>query len=246
MASILAFAVGACASSDNGTHALADGGTGGFTAGGIDGGSSAADGGSRSEAISSLGKVDLLFVIDNSISMADKTAVLQAAIPDLRTWLTDEANGIADLHVGVVTSSLGSFGSDICDRTDEGDDQAHLLGTRTRAAALGLSDGFIAWDRTKSINELEMQLQSLVALAGEQGCGFESTLEAAYRFLSDPSPHREILVAPCTGDTSNSCATPTGRDESLLAQRAAFLRPDSLVALFLLTDENDCSMRPEG
>jgi len=36
----------------------------------------------------------------------------------------------------------------------------------------------------------------------------------------------------------------TGTDQVLLAQRAAFLRPDSIVGVVLLSDENDCSLDP--
>ena len=35
-------------------------------------------------------------------------------------------------------------------------------------------------------------------------------------------------------------------DETLLAQRKAFLRPDSLVAIVMLSDENDCSIRDDS
>ena len=47
----------------------------------------------------------------------------------------------------------------------------------------------------------------------------------------------------------NADGTPgacVGCDETLLAQRKAFLRPDSLVAIVMLSDENDCSIRDDG
>src|SRR6476660_2670002 len=37
-----------------------------------------------------------------------------------------------------------------------------------------------------------------------------------------------------------------GKDMNLLAQRAAFLRPDSLVGVVMMTDENDCSIQDSG
>ncbi|HEY2512517.1 MAG TPA: hypothetical protein VGI39_16735, partial [Polyangiaceae bacterium] len=89
---------------------------------------------------SSIDKVDLLFMIDNSASMGDKQAYLETAIPDLLARLVtpnclDDANpgvtegpstigasGVAacpggqhlefpavhDMHVGIVSSSLGT------------------------------------------------------------------------------------------------------------------------------------------
>ena len=46
-----------------------------------------------------------------------------------------------------------------------------------------------------------------------------------------------------SGSDANSQTHRIGSDDVLLNQRAAFLRPDSLVAIVMLTDENDCSIR---
>jgi len=60
-----------------------------------------------------------------------------------------------------------------------------------------------------------------------------------YRFLVDPKPPKSVdLVAQMT--------TPVGVNQALLDQRAAFLRPDSSVAVVILSDENDCSIRDDG
>ncbi len=88
-----------------------------------------------------VGRVDLLMMIDNSPSMADKQLLVAATIPDLLQALAnpsciDLASGasmqpaapsddcpggyqrefapLTDLHVGVITSSLGGHGADIC------------------------------------------------------------------------------------------------------------------------------------
>jgi hypothetical protein len=198
-------------------------------------------------------KVDLLLVIDNSISMADKQQALKSTIPDLVNRLTAAGSGVTDLHVGIISSSLGDHGNDdVCFgkdgtgnlRDEEINDHGHLITTRPRAAALGIPE-VIAWDSTKSPAALTKQIQDVVFATGEFGCGFESQLEAAYRFLADPKPPQAIVKAPCTPGTAAQCAFPQGVDTTLLAQRAAFLRPDSAVAVMMLTDENDCSIREE-
>lgn len=74
---------------------------------------------------------------------------------------------------------------------------------------------------------------------GESGCGYEAPLESWYRFLIDPEPPESIKQ-------SGGLSTSTGVDQTVLAQRAAFLRPDSAVAIVMLTDENDCSIRDDG
>jgi hypothetical protein len=58
-------------------------------------------------------------------------------------------------------------------------------------------------------------------------------------------------VPTCTKSAAgDSCGsgkiTPTGLDQTLLDERKAFLRPDSLLAVLMLTDENDGSLLPAG
>ena len=86
---------------------------------------------------------------------------------------------------------------------------------------------------------ISSELGAMITAAGEQGCGYEATLESMYRFLVDPKPPKSVdLVAQMT--------TPVGVNQALLDQRAAFLRPDSSVAVVILSDENDCSIRDDG
>lgn len=215
--------------------------TGGVATINLDGGFDA------SAPIASLKKVDLLLVVDNSLSMADKAELLSAAVPDLIAELVDPLSGIEDLHVGVITSSLGSFGTTVCDDTvEQENDHAHLVGTLPRASSLGLADGFVRWDPTIDPSVVTSQVEDLITLAGDQGCGWEFTLEAMYRFVADPNPPAGLVFEPCSATNSNPCASYSGTDEELLAQRQAFFRPDSLVAVVVLSDENDCSMRPDG
>jgi hypothetical protein len=109
--------------------------------------------------------------------------------------------------------------------------------------------GFLAWDITpKSTSGADTDPESfsdkavaLVDSAGENGCDLESTLEAWYRFLVDPEPPADIMVP-----ADSAVAVVTAVDDSLIAQREAFLRPDSLVIIGMLSDENDCSIIDEG
>src|SRR5690348_16183271 len=54
-------------------------------------------------------KIDILLVVDNSASMADKSEKLAASVGSLIKAVSD----LGDLHIGVVSSSLGSFGGDV-------------------------------------------------------------------------------------------------------------------------------------
>ncbi|HTA93465.1 MAG TPA: hypothetical protein VK745_27995, partial [Polyangiaceae bacterium] len=59
------------------------------------------------------------------------------------------------------------------------------------------------------------------------------------RFLIDPEP-------PVSVQKVNNISTPSGVNQDLLAQREAFLRPDSSVAIVIMSDENDCSIVDNG
>jgi len=230
---------------DGGPAAGGAGGIGGATGGegGAVTGGNTGDGGSPPSVpgVTVSNKLDLLIVVDNSSSMADKQDVLANTLPDLVTRLP----GVEDLHVGVITSSLGGHGAPgpsgqphLCEVAEDRNDHAHLLGTRPRGVGLGLANGFIEWTPAAGAATLSTQVRDLVRAAGQGGCGLESQFEAMYRFLADPFPPLNIVL-----QGSPPRATAQGIDNEILAQRSAFLRPDSVLAVVMLTDENDCSIR---
>ncbi len=243
---------------------------------------------------SAVDKVDLLLAVDNSRSMADKQQILALAVPDLIKGFAnppciDAATGaeagtpdgplakcpagtrrkidpILDIHVGVISSSLGGHGSDACGASGAGkasnDDKGHLLDRKDPTTAEKVATyqglGFLAWDPEQQhappgeadldadsaadpdATALVPQLRDLVLGAGQVGCGYESQLESWYRFLVDPSPPEGITL------DQDGTIVLNGVDKVLLDQRKAFLRPDSLVGILMLTDENDCSIRESG
>jgi len=232
---------GAGASSGSG----GSGGAGGSSSG------SGGDGGVPGLVVAD--KVDLLLVLDNSRLMLDKHAVLGATLADLLQSLNQL--GLRDLHIGVISSSLGGHGADTCDSSTSPttNDQAHLL-DRDAAEGGGTvptyeDQGFLVWDPDgthepageTAIGLVLQNLEAMVGGVGALGCGYEAPLEAWYRFLIDPDPYASITIEPATGN-----ALLNGTDQQVLAQRAEFLRPDSLLVILVLSDENDCSIRDGG
>jgi hypothetical protein len=71
----------------------------------------------------------------------------------------------------------------------------------------------------------------------EHGCGFEAQNEAWYRFLVQPDPFDHVTV-------SGGRASLVDYDQVILQRRAAFLRPDSLLAIIVVTDENEQVANP--
>jgi hypothetical protein len=222
-------------------------------------------------------KLDLLLAIDNSASMGDKQDFLGDALPELLDRLlspncVDEGGRVlapstagtcakgkpefpplVDMHIGVISSSLGSRGSDICTGAKD-DDQGHLLNRTLAGAAVpdAAPAGFLAWLPPVEKNagkpnpgvpaladpaKLYADFRDLVVGVGDKGCGFEAQLESVYRFLVQPDPYLKVTR---TGEVT----TLEGVDETILQQRHDFLRPDSLVAIVMLTDENESTVDP--
>ena len=217
-------------------------------------------------------KIDIAFMIDNSLSMADKQVMLSQAVPDMmrrlieplctdedrtvrerplvgggcRDGLKPEFKPVRDIHAAVISSSLGGVGenhpcNDVGHPTNN--DRAHLIGTLRPDVVTYQSLGFLAWDPDAKktppgesvVETFTEQLRALVEVTGEDGCGYEASLESWYRFLIQPDPPAELVEI-------DGVITPEGLDEELLKQRRDFLRPDSLVAIVMLSDENDCSV----
>jgi hypothetical protein len=83
-----------------------------------------------------------------------------------------------------------------------------------------------------SVHTLEADFGLLVTGTHAYGCGIESQLETWYRFLVQPDPYDSIEVI-------DKHATWQNVDRTIIRQRHDFLRPDSLVAIIVLSDEND-------
>lgn len=223
-------------------------------------------------------KLDLLLVVDNSTTALDLQDVLSSTFVDFFSRLanppcldadrvpvfvsgpldacpvgTNRASPpLVDIHVGIITSSLGGHGSTACSSFPSQNTKAHLEPGKPDQSYQGL--GFFAWDPEARLDppgdsDLSVLVGRVTDTVGgltgagieESGCGFEAPLEAWYRFLIDPNPHDTIEV-----DFATQNATVLGTDQTLLDQRAAFLRDDSMVAIVLLSDENDCSLVDGG
>ena len=274
-----------------------DAGTGRDGGGGPDA-AMTTDGGVRPPAKST--RVDLLFMIDNSPSMGDKQALLAKAVPDIITRLvspecvdasrlptgqnampdgtcpagsTAEFPPVHDLHLAIVSSSLGGRGGDVCPDSQtnpvnpslsaHANDQGHLInrggvaGDPTVENTPGTPDApspenYLSWFPNVAANHgqpapstppvtgastLISDFTSLVVGVHDHGCGFEAQNEAWYRFLVQPDPFESIVK-------NGTKATLQGIDSTLLLQRHDFLRPDSLVGILVVTDENEEAADP--
>jgi hypothetical protein len=174
-------------------------------------------------------KVDVLFMIDNSAGMEPKTWQLQSAFSSLLAvfdGLAQQGTPL-DLHIGVVTSDYGAGTGNApgCGASPGGQaGRLQAVGAFASASCMPPSGAnFIRYDYGTMANNLPAGLdfaQTFTCMASVDGvtgsgCGFEHQLESVRAALGDNLPGN-----------------------------AGFLRDDALLAVFFLTDEDDCSAPP--
>ncbi len=180
------------------------------------------DGGlSGDRQLTSASKLDILFMIDDSTSMTPLQSRLAGGIPSFMTVLQGLPGGLPDLHVAVISSSLGAGAfADVpgCGIGSPGNDDGkfqHLAG-----CGLAPSQSFVKASTSGASNNFTGTLASVVGCLtqlGDSGCGFEHQLE---------STRQALIKSSRTDDPDN----------------AGFLRDDAYLAIIMLTNEDDCSV----
>lgn len=193
--------------------------------------------------------VDLLFVVDNTNSIAEEQAGFADELPWLVSVLTtgdlnqdgDASDPgdfvpITDLHVGVVTTDMGVGGFVVptCDQRDFGDDAVlRTQGNTALPSCAATYPSFLRYQGTDS-SGFANDAACLVR-AGTGGCGFPQPLEAALKALSPAAP---------TAWTAPGFTPPVfhgGTRGHADGANAGFLRPGSTLAIVVLSDSDDCS-----
>jgi hypothetical protein len=174
--------------------------------------------------------LDLVFMIDNSPSMAPKQAKLKAQFPKLLDALKDPSDGtLPDLRLAVINSDLGTGGaysSGSCGPKTLPDLADNPFGDLGRfqmidAVGCGVTDPSALWLEHRSGRPLNYTgdigdvFGCLATNMGTLGCGEEHSLQA-FEFA---------LAAAGIGNEGQQ----------------AMLRPNAYLGLVFLTDEEDCS-----
>jgi hypothetical protein len=172
------------------------------------------------------GKLDMLFMVDNSASMRPLQEKLVASFPALIRTLKTLPGDLPDLHLGVVSSSLGAGPHDSPDipQCPLGGDAGRLQWMpRGGCVDRGPTDHFIAAGAAESTKNYPGTIEeafTCIAALGDAGCGFEHSLE--------------------------SMAVALGVRGGVPPENAGFLRPDAALALVVITNEDDCSAPPDA
>ena len=211
-----------------GGHSTPGDGGSGLDASGADGGSHRDAGDPLLPCVNSL-PVDLIWMVDNSNSMAEEQASLAANFPALIEILTQppDADGdgmpdfpaLTDLRVAIVDSDLGVGANPtvIGCGTDGGDQGLFISASRsTSGDCAGVALSPEPWLQFDGTNATAFNHDfACMAELGTTGCGLERQLEAVQQAL---------FVHTTAG-----------------APHEGFLRSDSLVVVVYVTDEDDCS-----
>jgi hypothetical protein len=165
-------------------------------------------------------KLDILFMVDNSLSMDDKQKNLATNFPRFMKVLEDAvpAGGALDAHIAVVSSDLGvAAGGEDATCFSNGGDNGRFQAT-PRGACAGPRDHFIITNGAqKNFDGAIGDVFSCIARLGTRGCGFEHQLGSVRRALGgDPAA-------------------------SMPPENAGFLRDDARLGIILITDEDDCT-----
>ena len=179
-----------------------------------------------------LTKLDLLFLVDNSGSMAQEQAALTARFPELMGELLNppDRNGdgrpdhvaVEDLNVGVISSDMGTMNQPVSTCTDpvDGDNGCLQHEPRLPSGCAGTYPSFLSRNPANAGSYSAAELAedfSCIATLGTRGCGFEQQLKAVRQALTE-----NVRPGGCN---------------------AGFLREDSLLAVIFVTDEDDCSVQ---
>jgi hypothetical protein len=176
-------------------------------------------------------KADILFMVDDSSSMTPLQRELEAGFSDFMSALEHLPGGVPDLHIGVVSSSMGAGRDPSVEHCPPGGDRGILQNALVGLTCNGvtLTDHFLAVHTDATSGQLVSNYGSAsladafgcIADLGESGCGFEHQFASVVRALG-----------------ADGASAP--------AENAGFLRPEAFLAVILVTNEDDCSAPPDS
>lgn len=197
------------------------------------------------------GKLDMLFMVDDSGSMREEQVALRSQFPNMIRALTTgdlDDDGVvdfipvSDLHLGVVSSDMGLVGIQGVPGCDGLGDDGILNDVGNRAADATLTclptyPRFLSFQTTVDDPAVVAGDFTCLATLGTEGCGFEQQLESVLKALT-PSNDPDIRFL---GDVNGFGQLGHGDVENAGFDRNSRFTGPSVLAIVLVTDEDDCS-----
>jgi len=174
----------------------------------------------ETSALISNRNLDLLFMIDNSASMALSQTNLLRNFPAFMNVLKDLPGGLPNIHVAVVSSDMGVAGA-ISTCSDTGDNGVFHFAPRGTCTSTTLQSGATYISNVGGVANYTAPdiatVFSCMAALGQEGCGFERPFASVLRALgADGQP--------------------------MPPENQGFLRSDALLAIVMVSNEDDCSV----
>jgi hypothetical protein len=207
---------------------------------------------------------DLLFVVDDSGSMSQEQAALRDQFPLLITSLTNGRTSsgahfpaLTDLHLGVVSTDMGLAGiannypgCNTARHVRGGDDGILLHPGVTGPGCNTDYPAFLTYTEGRDDSSKLATDFGCISSLGTAGCGFEQQLEAGLKALWPknymdlegnvyPPEKNPILFLSTTAEGRYG----HGDVPAAEGGNGGFLRPDALLAIVVVTDEEDCSSK---
>jgi len=220
-------------------------------------------------SVKNIDSVDVLFLVDNSISMREEQTALVRELPQLVRVLSSgdrDQDGVQDfkpveLRLGVVSSDMGLPGVGGACPADLGDNAVlQHVSNPTMNPTLNCQANypapFLSFSPQTILDPTAVDRVSndfaCISTLGTTGCGFEQQLEASLKALW-PSDHMvqgqdmraalgqfpSFAIDPATQQGANGNGDPLGANAGFLHNDPA--RGLSLIAVVVVTDEEDCS-----
>jgi hypothetical protein len=202
--------------------------------------------------------LDILFMVDNSPGMDPKQTALTQSFSQLIQQAQQIPGGLPDLHIGVISSDMGSGSEGIgvnCKRVlgdrgllygnDPNNPLASVapgadptLGGHPQPNGCGLHSGqrwisdIASPNGIGRITNYDGTIQDvftcLATAVGTSGCGFEHQLQSVRVALNADYPEN-----------------PKDAPNQINPENIGFVRPGAYLAIVMVTDEDDCSADPD-
>lgn len=194
----------------------------------------------KSQALK-LEAVDILLVVDDSASLGYQAAQLKEQLPRMLTAITRGGEGetsfpaIESVHVAVTTTAMG-IGRELppaCTSDSVND------GVFVKPGEVGVTcdvsyPGYLDFEGGPAALATADSVACVPLVFADEhasGCGFEQPLEAA---LKSVWPEADKRVEFTSGQGHG------------MGENAGFLRPNSLLVVVVVTDEDDCSAQDQS
>jgi hypothetical protein len=171
--------------------------------------------------------LDLLLVLDDSVGMVERQRSLAMGLPTLLDQLAAGLGGPLDLHVGVITTDMGT-------RAAESPTPAPPTGQPGQGGCSGSGKAGVLQTFNATLTGTDRFLRDVALAGGGREQNYTGTLAAT--------------LAALTSAGGAGC----GFEQPLAAMRAAldgnpmnagFVRPDAVLGVIFLGDEDDCSAK---